>query len=41
VIRVFVVEDTAEMRLLLEQILTLDEFAVVGSAANGAEALSE
>jgi DNA-binding NarL/FixJ family response regulator len=41
VIRVFVVEDTAEMRLLLEQMLTLDDFAVVGSAADGASALSE
>jgi DNA-binding NarL/FixJ family response regulator len=27
------------MRTMLEQILTLDEFAVVGLAANGAEAL--
>jgi DNA-binding NarL/FixJ family response regulator len=39
VIRVFVIEDTPSMRELLEQMLTLDEFAVVGSAANGAEAL--
>jgi DNA-binding NarL/FixJ family response regulator len=41
VIRVFVVEDTPELRLLLEQMLTLDDFAVVGSAANGAAALAE
>jgi NarL family two-component system response regulator YdfI len=40
-IRVFVVEDTPEMRLLLEQMLTLDDFDVVGSAANGASALGE
>lgn len=40
-IRVFVIEDTPEMRLLLEQMLTLDDFAVVGSAANGASALPE
>jgi DNA-binding NarL/FixJ family response regulator len=41
VIRVFVIEDTPQMRTLLEQMLTLDEFAVVGSAANGATALPE
>jgi DNA-binding NarL/FixJ family response regulator len=41
VIRVFVIEDTPQMRLLLEQMLTLDEFDVVGSAANGAAALAE
>jgi DNA-binding NarL/FixJ family response regulator len=41
VIRVFVIEDTPQMRLLLEQMLTLDDFAVVGSAANGASALPE
>ena len=41
VIRVFVIEDTPEMRLLLEQMLTLDDFDVVGSAANGASALPE
>ena len=35
------IEDTAQMRLLLEQMLTLDEFDVVGSAANGASALPE
>ena len=29
------------MRLLLEQMLTLDDFEVVGSAANGASALPE
>ena len=29
------------MRLLLEQMLTLDDFEVVGSAANGADALKE
>ena len=38
-IRVFLIEDTAEMRRLLEQILSLDDFEVVGSAANGASAL--
>jgi len=37
-IRVFLIDDTAEMRQLLEQILSLD-FEVVGSAANGASAL--
>ncbi len=41
VIRVFVIEDTPQMRQLLEQMLTLDDFAVVGSAANGASALPE
>ena len=41
VTRVFVIEDTPQMRLLLEQMLTLDDFEVVGSAANGAAALSE
>ena len=41
VIRVFVIEDTPQMRELLEQMLTLDDFAVVGSAANGASALPE
>jgi two-component system, NarL family, response regulator YdfI len=41
VIRVFLVEDTAQLRELLEQMLTLDDFAVVGSAANGASALAE
>lgn len=41
VIKVFVIEDTPQMRELLEQMLTLDEFAVVGSAANGAAALPE
>jgi NarL family two-component system response regulator YdfI len=41
VIKVFVIEDTPEMRLLLEQMLTLDDFDVVGSAANGASALPE
>lgn len=40
-IRVFVIEDTPEMRRLLEQILTLDDFEVVGSAPNGAEALPQ
>lgn len=39
-IRVFVIEDTPEMRMLLEQMLTLDDFEVVGSAANGAAALA-
>jgi two-component system, NarL family, response regulator YdfI len=41
VIRVFVIEDTPQMRLLLEQMLTLDDFDVVGSAADGASALPE
>ena len=41
VIRVFVIEDTPQMRLLLEQMLTLDDFHVVGSADNGASALRE
>ena len=41
VIRVFVVEDTAQMRELLEQMLILDDFDVVGSAPNGAAALAE
>ena len=40
-VRVFVIEDTPQMRLLLEQMLTLDDFEVVGSAANGAAALPE
>ena len=40
-IRVFVIEDTPQMRQLLEDMLTLDDFAVVGSAANGAAALPE
>ncbi|MDQ3944277.1 MAG: response regulator [Actinomycetota bacterium] len=40
-IRVFVIDDTPEMRRMLEQMLTLDDFEVVGSAANGAEALKE
>ncbi len=39
--RVFVIDDTPEMRRMLEQMLTLDDFEVVGSAANGAEALRE
>jgi DNA-binding NarL/FixJ family response regulator len=38
-IRVFLIDDTAEMRRLLEQVLSLDDFQVVGSAANGASAL--
>ncbi len=41
VIRVFVIDDTPELRKLLEQMLTLDDFEVVGSAANGADALKE
>lgn len=41
VIRVFVIEDTAQMRELLEQMLILDDFDVVGSAPNGAAALAE
>ena len=39
--RVFVIDDTPELRRMLEQMLTLDDFEVVGSAANGAEALKE
>ncbi len=35
------IEDTPQMRELLEQMLTLDDFAVVGSAANGAAALPD
>lgn len=38
--RVFVIDDTLEMRRLLEQMLTLDDFVVVGSTPNGAEALN-
>jgi DNA-binding NarL/FixJ family response regulator len=41
VVRVFVIEDTPQMRHLLEEMLTLDDFNVVGSAANGAAALPE
>jgi len=41
VIRVFVIDDTPQMRSMLEQMLTLDDFEVVGSAANGADALKE
>lgn len=40
-VRVFVIEDTPQMRHLLEEMLTLDDFNVVGSAANGAAALPE
>jgi DNA-binding NarL/FixJ family response regulator len=36
-----VIEDTPSMRMLLEQMLTLDDFEVVGSAANGASALPQ
>lgn len=39
--RVFVIDDTPQMRTMLEQMLTLDDFDVVGSAANGAAALKE
>ena len=35
------IEDTPSMRMLLEQMLTLDDFEVVGSAANGASALPQ
>jgi DNA-binding NarL/FixJ family response regulator len=41
VIRVFVIDDTPQMRTMLEQMLTLDDFEVVGSTANGADALKE
>jgi DNA-binding NarL/FixJ family response regulator len=41
VTRVFVIDDTPELRRMLEQMLTLDDFEVVGSAANGADALKE
>ena len=40
-IRVFVIDDTPEMRRMLEQILALADFEVVGSKAYGAEALKE
>ena len=40
-IRVFVVDDTPEMRTMLEQMLTLSDFEVVGCTAYGAEALKE
>ncbi|MGH9040324.1 MAG: response regulator transcription factor [Acidimicrobiia bacterium] len=40
-IRVFVIDDTPQMRTMLEQMLTLDDFEVVGSTANGADALKE
>ena len=40
-IRVFVIDDTPEMRKMLEQMLALDDFEVVGSSANGAAALRE
>lgn len=40
-IRVFVIDDTPEMLRLLEQVLALDDFEVVGSASNGAAALPE
>ncbi|MGH8994234.1 MAG: response regulator transcription factor [Acidimicrobiia bacterium] len=40
-IRVFVIDDTPQMRTMLEQILTLDDFEIVGSMAYGAEALTE
>jgi DNA-binding NarL/FixJ family response regulator len=41
VTRVFVIDDTPELRSMLEQMLTLDDIEVVGSAANGADALKE
>jgi len=41
VTRVFIIDDTSQMRRMLEQMLTLDEFEVVGVAANGAEALTQ
>ena len=40
-IRVFVIDDTPEMRTMLEQMLTLSDFDLVGSTANGADALKE
>lgn len=40
-IRVFVIDDTPQMRTMLEQILTVDDFEIVGSTAYGAEALTE
>jgi DNA-binding NarL/FixJ family response regulator len=41
VIRVFVIDDTPQMRTMLEQILAVDDFEIVGSTAYGAEALKE
>ena len=38
--RVFVVDDTPQMRRMLEQMLTLDDFEVVGVAASGETAKS-
>jgi DNA-binding NarL/FixJ family response regulator len=39
VTRVFVVDDTPQMLRMLEQMLTLDEFEVVGLAASGETAV--
>ena len=39
--RVFVIDDTPELRRMLEQMLTVDDLEVVGSAENGAEALKK
>jgi DNA-binding NarL/FixJ family response regulator len=39
VIRVFCVDDTPQMRRMLEQMLTLDDFEVVGLAPSGEAAL--
>ena len=39
--RVFVVDDTPQLRRMLEQMLVLDDFDVVGLAASGEEALHE
>jgi len=41
VTRVFVIDDTPELRRMLEQMLTVDDLEVVGSAENGAEALKK
>jgi NarL family two-component system response regulator YdfI len=41
VIRVFLIDDTPQMRTMLEEMLALEDFEVVGSTAYGAEALKE
>ena len=38
-VRVLVVDDTAHVRLVLVEMLTLDGFEIVGEAADGAEAV--
>ena len=39
--RVFIVDDTSPMRRMLEQMLTLDDFEVVGVAAGGEAAVAD